>query len=155
MPFSDIKIKSGGLFLEIENSRPVLLRLLQDDPLQFVIHGFGKTQAECSGENCVHCNQIGGDGKPTDFSKRRRRFKLNAYSHDANKVMIWEFGPQILEQLQNCEKSLVLQEALILDVDLIVSSSGESKDKSYSVQPALKSKTVPAGLALHSLDLPF
>lgn len=155
MSFSDIKIQTGGLFFKIESGHPMVVRLLHDDPFQYVIHGFGKECDECSGEHCVFCQAKDEHGNPTPNSKRRQRFKLNIFSHDYAKVMIWEFGPQVMELIQNSEAALEAQGLKILDVDLMVASSGEGLDKSYSIQPMLKSKDVPAGLKLHRLDLPF
>lgn len=155
MSFADVKIQTGGMFLKVEAGHPLVLRLLQDDPFQYVIHGFGKEGEECAGQNCTFCQDKDEQGNPSKFSKRRQRFKLNIYSHDFQKVMIWEFGPQVMGLLQNSEASLKIQGLKILDVDLMVSSAGEGMDKEYSVQPMLKSKDVPSGLTLHKLDLPF
>lgn len=154
MSFSDYKLDpTGGLYLKTESGKPLAVRLLQDDPLQYAVHGFGPSQTECSGQHCHLCGVLGDDGKPKN--KRRKRFKLNIFSHDQNKVMIWEFGPQVMGQLQTTEGTLKLQDVKILDVDLMVQSSGEGMDKEYSVQPMMKSRTVPVGLVLHMLDLPF
>lgn len=156
MSFSDVKINtSGGLYLKVESGKPAVLRVLQDMPAESIIHGFGKDAKECGGDHCQFCGEKDANGEPTKHSKRRQRFKLNAYSHDSSKVMIWEFGPQIMELLQNTEGALKIQALDILDVDLMVSSTGEGLDKTYSIQPMLKSKEVPTGLVLHKLDLPF
>lgn len=156
MSFADIKIKAGaGMFFKVESGTPMVVRLLHDDPFQYVQHGFGKIAEECSGENCLFCQEKDADGNATDKSKRKQRFKLNIYSHDSQKVMIWEFGPQVMGLIQNSEASLKIQGLNILDVDLMVTSNGEMMDKEYSIQPMLKSRDVPAGLTLHKLDLPF
>lgn len=156
MSFSDVKIQtSGGMFLKIESGKPAVVRVLHDVPFDYVIHGFGKDAKECGGEHCVYCEEKDENGDATAHSKRKQRFKLNVFSHDSKKVMIWEFGPQVMELLQGSEASLKLQELNILDVDLMVSSTGEGMDKSYSIQPMLKSREIPVGLKLHKLDLPF
>lgn len=156
MSFSDVKINtSGGLYLKVESGKPAVVRVLQDEPAESIIHGFGKDAKECAGDHCQFCGEKDANGEATKHSKRRQRFKLNAYSHDYSKVMIWEFGPQIMGLLQNTEGSLKIQGLDILDVDLMVSSAGEGMDKEYSIQPMLKSKEVPVGLVLHKLDLPF
>lgn len=156
MSFADVKIKnSGGIFFKVEAGKPSVIRLLQDNPFQYTMHGFGKEAEECSGENCGFCKEKEPDGKLSDFAKQKQRFKVNVYSHDSNKVQIWECGPQVMGLLQKTEEALKIQGLKILDVDLMVSKDGEGLDTEYSVQPMLKSREVPAGLALHTLDLPF
>lgn len=155
MSFADVKIQNSGMFFKVDSGHPQVIRVLEDTPFQYVQHGFGKEAEECSGTTCVFCKDVDPEGKATPFAKKKQRFKLNLYSHDFLKVMIWEFGPQVMELLQNSEAALKRQELNILNVDLMVDSSGEGLDKSYSVQPMLKSKEVPAGLTLHKLDLPF
>lgn len=154
MSFADVKIEtSGGLYLKIESGKPVVVRVLHDDPFSYITHGFGKLSKECGGEHCQLCAEVDHEGKKVN--KRRQRFKLNIFSHDEMKVMIWEFGPQVMEHIKTTESSLKLQDIKILDTDLVVTSTGEGMDKEYSVQPMLKSRTIPVGLVLHKLDLPF
>lgn len=158
MSFADIEVKSSGMFLKIKSGEPVVIRLLQDNPSHKVQHGIGNTAIECPGENCPKCQEKGPDGKPSKDAKAKQRFKLNVYSHDNNKVMLWEFGAGLMKMIQMTEETLKTQEVSILDVDLIISAKGELMDKKYSVQPMLKSRPVPEGLVLHKLeasDLPF
>lgn len=156
MSFADVKIRqSSGMFLKMDAGHPAVVRLLQDNPFQYVQHGFGKDGAECGGERCSFCSEKDADGKATDYSKQKQRFKLNVYSHDSSKVLIWECGPQVMGLLQKSEESLKIQGLNILDIDLMVSKEGEGLDTEYSIQPMLKSREVPKGLMLHPLDLPF
>lgn len=152
MSFADVEIKSSGLFLKIESGKPVTIRLLQGTPYARVIHGFGKTAVNCDGKGCLSC--LSDDA---EFKKSKQRFKVNVYSHDSQKVMIFDFGPGLTRQFQTTEKNLKAQGLEIVDVDLIIDAAGEKEQRKYQVTPMIKSKAIPVGLVLHDLagDLAF
>ena len=154
MSFSDIKIESaGGLFLpKIESGKPQVIRLLQDNPKVRIQHGFGRTSTDCLGDQCLKCLEKDEKGNPSKDAKKKQRFKLNVYSHDQNKVMLFEFGAGILNEIQKVEESLKSQEINILETDLVLNAKGDGMEKKYSVQPMLKSRFVPPDLQLHKLD---
>lgn len=152
MAFGDYDVKTGGMFLKIESGKPQIIRLLQDDPSMKIIHGFGKTAMPCEGEGCIYCLEKDDKLQPTKNAKAKKRFKLNVYSHDQQKVLLWDFGPGVMGLLQDVETSLKLQGVKILETDLIVNAKGELMDKEYSIQAAMKSKPVPEGLVLHPLE---
>lgn len=152
MSFADINIKSSGLFLKVEAGKPVTIRLLQDSPVSEMTHGFGKTKVACAGPGCPACGM-----EDPELRKPKQRFKINIYSHDSQKVMIFEFGPALCRQLKIAEKNLLIQGVKITDTDLIVDASGEKEQRKYQVTPMIKSKEIPSGLILHDLgnDLPL
>lgn len=154
MAFGDYNIKTaGGMFLKIESGKPQVIRLLQDNPSMKIIHGFGKTEENCEGEGCTMCLEKDEKGVPNN--KARKRFKLNIYNHETERVMIWDFGTGVMKLIQDVEEVLKSQGINILDTDIIVNARGDKMDKKYSVQPMMKSKTIPTGLALFSIEEPM
>lgn len=152
MSFADIELKSAGLFLKIESGKPVTIRLLQDSPISQTLHGFGKTAVPCDGAGCMNCTS-----EDIEFKKAKQRFKINVYSHDNQKVMIFDFGPALIRQFKTAEKNLKVQGLKITDMDLIIDATGEKMQREYQVTPMIKSKEIPVGLVLHDLSggLPF
>lgn len=150
MSFADVEIKSSGLFLKIESGKPVTIRLLQDTPLSRIIHGFGKLSVKCDGEGCLSCLST-----DAEFKKAKQRFKINVYSHDDQKVKVFEFGPGLMRQFKTTEKNLGTQGLKIKDVDLIIDAAGEKEQRKYQVTPMIKSKEIPVGLVLHNLSDDF
>lgn len=149
MAFGDYNVKTaGGMFLKIESGKPQVIRLLQDNPAQKTIHGFGKTEVACEGEGCSMC------AEKDPNNKARKRFKLNIYNHDTSRVMLWDFGTGVMKLIQDVEDVLKGQGIEILDTDIIVNAKGEKMDKKYSVQPMMKSKAIPPGLALFAIEEP-
>lgn len=147
MSFADVELKLSGMFLKLEVGKPATLRLLQDSPVSRTIHGFGKAAVECVGNACAGCAS-----DDQDFKKSKQRFKINIYSHDQQKVMIFEFGAAVIRQLKTTEKNLVAQGLKITDIDLIIDASGEKTQRKYQVTPMIKSREVPQGLVLHNLE---
>lgn len=152
MSFGDIEVKSSGLFLKLQAGQPATIRLLQESPISQMLHGWGKTTAVCGGKNCLTCLSTDDETK-----KVRQRFKINIYSYESQKVMIFEFGISVINQLKTLEKNLSAQGVKITDVDIIVDASGEKEQRKYQITPMIKSKEIPVGLVLHSLveDVPF
>lgn len=148
MSFSDMEIRNTGKFLKIESGQPRLLRILEESPTVKILHGFGKEATTCAGEHCMEC---AAGREPS------QRFTVNVYSHDFKKVMLWEFGSGIGKQLKEIAKTMKSQDLDITEVDLTVSATGSNMTKKYMVQPMVKSKPVPEGLALHKTDqdIPF
>lgn len=148
MSFSDLKIKSGGKFLKIEAGEPHDIRLYSDEPIERIIHGFGKEASLCSGPGCMDCSS--GD-------EVKQRFLVNVYDHNTQKVQIWEFGTMIAKQLKSLAITLKEEGKTLIDVDLKVEASGSDKNKKYMVTPRMTAKPVPTGLMLHliSHELPF
>lgn len=148
MGFSDLKIKATGKFLRIESGVPQDIRILQDSPVERILHGFGKEAEECGGEGCERC--AGG-------SEPQQRFSINVWNHSLNKIMIWEFGSGIAKQLKAIAKSLEEESQNILSVDLKVEAEGAQKSKKYKITPRMTSKPIPQGLKLLPMDggIPF
>lgn len=149
MSFSDLKIKSTGKFLKIEAGEPHDIRLYSDEPVEKLIHGFGKDAMPCTAPTCGSCSE----GKEV-----KQRFLVNVYDHNTQKVMVWEFGAMIAKQLKALSNTLEEEDKTLLDVDLKVDATGSNQNKKYMVTPRMTSKSVPTGLMLHKLDtsdLPF
>lgn len=144
--YEDLEIKSSGKYLKIDPSETHDVRLLSEFPHIRVVHGFGKEAMECRGETCGKCS-AGEDAK--------QRFYVNAYDHNAHKVMVWEFGTMIAKQLKKIAVTLKEEGRVMLDVDLKVEAEGADKNRKYTLTPRMNSKPVPQGLVLHRLDLPF
>lgn len=150
MSFADIEFPNSGLFLKIVPGKPSVIRLLQADPVARYVHGFGKTEVACQGAGCAGCMN------PDKEFKAKHRYKMNVYSHDTQKVLIFDFPKTLCQTFQSVERTLASQGLKIMDVDLVVEGSGEKMQRKYQVTPMIKSKEVPAGLSLHDLSgLPF
>lgn len=148
MSFANLNIKATSKFLKIESGKPQDLRLLQDSPMERILHGFGKEATDCLGDDCSLC---------AEGHEPQQRFSINVYVHGASKVMIWEFGSGIAKQLRSIAKSLEEESKDIVDVDLRVDSEGEMKAKKYKITPRMTSKPIPSGLVLYKLEgtIPF
>ncbi len=143
MSFADLKIKSGGKFLKIESGEPHDIRLYSEDPVEKIIHGFGKEAVPCAGKMCPKC---------LEGSEAKQRFLVNIYDHGAQKVLVWEFGGMIASQLKALAIALKEEGRSLMDVDLKVDATGSSQNKKYTVTPRMTSKLVPTGLVLYKLD---
>lgn len=149
MSFADLKIKTSGKFLKVEAGEPHEIRLYSEDPVEKVVHGFGKEAKPCEGKGCSLCAQ---------GVKPKQRFLVNVYDHGEQKVLVWEFGAMIAGQLKTLAISLKEEERSIMDVDLKVDAEGSSMNKVYKVTPRMTSKPVPTGLVLYTLEtneIPF
>ena len=142
MSFSDMKIENKGKFVKIESGQPQVLRILENTPCSKMIHGFGKEAVDCTGEGCFKC---------IDGIESQQRFEVNVFSQDEKRVMVFGFGAGIANKLKTIAKTLESQEMQILDVDLHISATGSNKSKVYTIQPMLKSKSVPSGLRLFDI----
>lgn len=143
MSFADLKIKSGGKFLKIESGEPHEVRLYSEDPVEKIIHGFGKEAEPCGGKGCLRC---------AEGSQPKQRFLVNVYDHGSQKVLVWEFGGMIAGQLKALAIALKEEGRSLMDVDLKVDATGSSKNKNYTVTPRMTSKMIPTGLVLYKLD---
>lgn len=143
MSFADLKIKSSGKFLKIEAGEPHDIRLYSEDPVEKIIHGFGKEAEPCGGTGCLRC---------AEGSEAKQRFLVNIYDHGVQKVLIWEFGGMIAGKLKALAIALKEEGHSLMDVDLKVDATGSSKNKVYTVTPRMSSKPVPTGLVLYKLD---
>lgn len=149
MGFSDLKINSSSSFLKIESGQPQDVRILQETPMERFIHGFGKEEQECTGEDCPLCAD--------PENQARQRFAINVYNHALKKVMAWEFGPSIAKQLQSIAKAMEEEKKNLMDIDLRVDAEGSNLAKRYKITPRMTSKDIPGGLKLLPLkgELPF
>lgn len=145
MSFGDRRIRSGK-FLKIESGEPVELRILDDTPYEKMIHGFGETQSECQGEHCGACQE---------GSEPKQRFMTNVFSHANSRVMVWEYGTPIHRQLVSIEGECEEADKSLKDVDLKIEKTGNNKTTKYQVTMKIAAKSIPQGLVLHKLDLPF
>jgi hypothetical protein len=151
MNFANLEIKLSGKFLKIESGQPHDIRVLSEEPAEKMQHFDEKTNKSmiCGGPNCTYCIS----GLPIS-----QRFRVNVYDHNAQKVLLWEFGTMIAKQIKSVAITLAEEHKILLDVDLKIEASGSNKSKKYMVTPRLTSKEIPKGLKLHSLedpDLPF
>lgn len=146
MSFEDLEIINNSKYLRISPGEPHEVRVLSDSPSQRIIHGFGKEAAECGGDHCMKC---------TAGDEKKQRFYVNAYDHNSQKVMIWEFGSMIAKQLKKVSITLKEESRVLLDVDLKIEADGVKPNIKYTVTPRGVSKAIPTGLVLHKLDLPF
>lgn len=141
MGYGELDIRSSGKFLKIEAGAPHDLRILNADPVERIIHGFGKEAKRCTGEDCVYCEE----------SEASQRFITNVYDHGVRRVMIWEFGVTIARKLRSIDNTLREEGKTIMDTDIKVEASGSGMGKKYEVTPRMTSKPVPPGLVLHKI----
>lgn len=144
MNIDDLKIKSAGKFIKIESGEPQDLRVLTENIVERMIHGFGKEAVTCGGPGCFKC--AGG----VDI---KQRFFVNVYNHNVQRVMLWEFGPGIAKSLKSIAKTLKEENRTILDVDIKVEADGSGMNKKYKVIPRMTAKEIPAGLILHKIEV--
>ena len=145
MSFAEQQVRPGK-YLKIESDKPMEIRILNDSPIEKITHGFGEAESECAGEHCQKC---------AEGSDATQRFLTNVYSHDFKRVMIWKYPPTVHKLLVNIEAECAAAGKSLKDIDLRVSSSGSNKTKKYMVTMKIASRSVPEGLALFPLDLPF
>lgn len=143
MSYGDMDIKSNGKFLRIESGVPHDVRILDADPVEKIIHGFGKEATNCIGEDCPRCDE---------GSEPSQRFLTNVYDHTFHKVMLWEFGASIAKQLRSIDQTMREEGKTILNTDLKVEATGEMKNKKYMITLRMTPKLVPTGLTLHKID---
>lgn len=148
MGFGNLEIKTNSKFFKIESGHPRDIRLLQDTPMERIIHGFGKEALPCEGNDCSLC---------AEGQEAKQRFSVNVYDHGLKKVMVWDFGGGVAKEIKKIAISVGEEQRSILDIDLKVEAEGEQKSKKYKITPRMTSKPVPDGLKLLPLegDLPF
>lgn len=149
MAFSDLDLPVGGMYLKIKSGEAYTIRMMQDTPSVKTLHGFGKEAVKCDGTGCVMCGDANNKNR-----KAKQRFSINVYSHDQQKVLVWEFGSGICGQIREIEESLKKQGLTLTETDLGITAKGENMEKRYMVQPMIKSRPVPEGLTLYELELP-
>jgi len=142
--YGDVVIKSNSKFIKIEAGAPQDLRILDESPSELFKHASKQGPVSCLGENtCLKC--ASGDS-PT------QKFVTNVYSHNMNKVLLWEYGGGVAKQLKSIAQTLEEENKTILDVDLKVDATGSGKEKRYQVTPRMTAKPIPQNLTLHKLQ---
>lgn len=149
MSYTDVKVISASKYFKFEANIPRDLRILDLTPVETFKHQAKKGQVLCTGvtDGCQWC--LEGDIP-------RQRLLTNVYDYESQRVLIWEFGKNVMKALQAIEKTLNTS-TKITDVDLRVEATGDGFDRKYTVTPLINSKTPPANIKLHKLgaDLPF
>lgn len=148
MSYADMKIVKNTKYLKLEPNVPKDIRLLEDPPVTMFKHIIKKVVEICTdGQDdrpCTYCAQ--GDAP-------RQKFVTNVYDHSSSKVLLWEFGTAIAEQLKNIAKTLEEQNINILLVDIKVEATGEGFDRKYTITPRMASKDIPKGLRYHKIEV--
>lgn len=157
MGYSDVKIKSGGMFLKIEPGQPKDIRLMDESPTEMAKHqitenGQFKT-FDCPGvDDCAYC-------KSGEHSAPKQRFVCNVWDHGDQKMKLFEYGSSIAKQIQDIAKSLEEENRDILSVDLKIEATGSGLSRKYGVTPRMTARPVPEGLKKLEItkksDLPF
>lgn len=154
MSYANQEIKQTSKFLKIEQGAPMVIRLLDPEPVEVFKHALkgnvdGKFQVECKGaEICEFC----GDGEePT------QKFLVNVYNHTLQKVQLFEYGPMIAKIIKKIAINMVEEGQDILQFDLKFEAEGSGMNKKYSVTPRTTALVVPSGLARIKIDagIPF
>lgn len=143
MNISDIKIKSTGKYLRIESGEPHDLRILSEDIIERMVHGFGKDSTICGGASCFKC---------AGAIEIKQRFFVNTYDHTVQRVMIWEFGPGIAKKLIGIANTLKEEGRTLQQVDIKVEARGTGLNKKYEVTPRMSAKEIPTGLVFHKIE---
>lgn len=154
MSYADTEIKQNSKFLKIEQGSPMVIRLLDDPPVEVMKHTLkgavdGKFQVNCKGEELCELCQDGQE--PT------QKFITNVYNHTLKKVQLFEYGPMIAKQLKTIAASLAEEEADIMNYDLKMDAEGSQMSKKYKVTIRTAPQPVPAGLVKIRIDtdIPF
>lgn len=154
--YGDIEVKTSSIFLRIEAGQPKDLRLLDDEPTEFMKHtiqqeGGAIKSFNCPGpETCEYCQS--GKHKPP-----KQRFMVNVFDHGSQQVMLFEYGAQITKQIKSIALSLKEEQKDVMEVDLKIEATGSNMGKKYSVTPRMTVKEIPSDLKKHVItkDIPF
>jgi hypothetical protein len=150
MSYADTEIKQTSKFLKIEEGKPMVIRLLDDPPIEVMKHSLkganadGKFQVDCKGEDLCDICQDGQD--PV------QKFITNVYNHTLHKVQLYEFGPMIAKAIKKIAVNLAEENQDIMNFDLKVEAEGAGMQKKYTVTPRTTSQTLPPGLVKIKID---
>ena len=154
MSYADTEIKQTSKYLKIEEGKPMVIRLMDDPPLEVMKHSLkgavdGKFQVTCKGDDICELCQDGQD--PV------QKFITNIYNHTLHKVQLYEYGPMIAKALKKIAVNLAEEELDIMNFDLKVEAEGSGMQKKYTVTPRTTALVVPPGLMRikPDSDLPF
>lgn len=154
MSYADQDIKQNSKFLKIDQGSPMVVRLLDDPPIEVMKHTLkgavdGKFQVICKGGDICELCQDGQD--PT------QKFITNVYNHTLRKVQLFEYGPMIAKAIKKIAVNLEEEGKNIMDFDLKIEAEGASLSKKYTVTPRTTAQPVPTGLAKIRIDadIPF
>jgi len=146
MGWSDIKIENSGKFLKIEGGSYADIHILDEHPKKELIHGFGETKVNCSGEGCHLCD----DPETPEEMQLKERWKTNVLDRKDGRVKIFEFGPMIAGQIREISNMLKESQETVHDFDFRISAS-TGKQKKYTVMQKKMISGIPEGLKLHKL----
>lgn len=146
MGYDNPDIKSQGKFLKIESGDPHDIRLLNPEPFEIIEHFSPAGSFECKGDICGACK---------DGDEPNQRWVTNVFDHNTKKVKIFKYGAMVAKALKSIAITLSEEGKSIMDVDLKVEATGSNMQKKYTVTPRMTSKTVPSGLELFPIDIPF
>lgn len=145
MSYTDVKIVSATRYFKPQPNLPRDVRILNETPETVYKHQAKKGQVPCAGSKngCEWCAQ--GDTP-------RQRHLTNVYDYESKRVLIWEFGKMVMQQIQGIENSLKSENMRLLNVDISVNAQGQLLDRKYTITPRMTSQTLPENLKLHELD---
>lgn len=154
MSYADTEIKQTSKFLKIEQGAPMVVRLLDEQPIEVFKHSIkgavdGKFQVECKGEDlCELCH---------DGQEPTQKFIANVYNHTLHRVQLFEYGPMIAKAIKKIAVNLAEEQQDILNFDLKIEAEGAGMNKKYTVTPRTTQLVVPNGLAKIKIDqgIPF
>jgi hypothetical protein len=154
MSYADTEIKQASKFLKIDQGAPMVIRLMDDPPIEVMKHSLkgaidGKFQVPCKGEDLCELCQDGQE--PT------QKFITNVYNHTLKKVQLFEYGPMIAKAIKTIAVNLEEENKNIMDFDLKIEASGANMSKKYTVTPRTTAQPVPSGLTKIRIDadIPF
>lgn|SRR3990167_8538239 len=152
--YAEQEIKQTSKFLKIEQNAPMVIRLLDQEPVEVMKHTLkgavdGKFQVECKGEDICELCQDGQE--PT------QKFITNIYNHTLKKVQLFEYGPMIAKLIKKIAVNLAEEGQDVLSFDLKIEAEGAGMSKKYSVTPRTTAQPVPTGLVKIKIgaDIPF
>lgn len=143
MSYADQEIKQTSKFLKIDAGSPMVIRLLDPEPVEVFKHTLkgavdGKFQVECKGEE--YCELCQDGQEPT------QKFIANVYNHTLHKVQLFEYGPMIAKAVKKIAVNLAEEGQDILNYDLKIEAEGSGMNKKYTVTPRTTQQAVPEGL---------
>lgn len=154
MGYGDQEIKQTSKFLKIDQGSPMVVRLMDPEPVEVMKHQIkpgadGKWQVDCKGEDICELCQDGQE--PT------QKFITNVYNHTLHKVQLFEYGPMIAKAIKKIAVNLAEEGQDILNFDLKIEAEGSGMNKKYAVTPRTSPQPVPAGLVKIKIDagIPF
>ena len=154
MSYAETEIKQTSKYLKIDQGAPMVIRLLDDPPIEVMKHTLkgavdGKFQVACKGEELCELCQDGQE--PT------QKWISNCYNHTLHKVQLYEYGPMIAKALKKIAINLGEEGHSIMDYDLKVEAEGAGLNKKYTVTPRTTAQALPPGLVKIKIDveIPF